>query len=87
MNLWRVSGIVTAPDGTSYRPLFFGDLATCQAVRDAVEAGAVERGEGGFVEIRPVSWAKGPGFVVRFGDGNGPAWDLLPPADIQEVTV
>ena len=87
--LWRVSGVVTAPDGTSYRPLFFGDMSTCQAVRDAVEGGAVDRGEGGYVEIRAVDVAGrwwGMGYVVRFGDGNGPAWDLLPP-DIQEVTV
>lgn len=45
MSLYRVTGTVTADDGTSYDPLFFGDWWGCCRVRDAILSGARERGE------------------------------------------
>ncbi len=45
MSLYRVSGVVTADDGTSYEPLFFGDWFAAVRVRDAIVDGAKERDE------------------------------------------
>jgi len=36
MGLYRVSGWVEAPDGTTYRPLYFGDWWSACRVRDAI---------------------------------------------------
>lgn len=46
MSLYRVSGVVEAPDGTTYRPLFYGDYYAACRVSDAVTDGAHDRGEG-----------------------------------------
>ena len=44
--VWEVSGVVTAPDGSEYQPLFYGDEQQARTVFDAVRAGALDRGEG-----------------------------------------
>ena len=46
MSLYRVSGVVQAADGTTYRPLFYGDFYGACRVRDAIIEGANHRGEG-----------------------------------------
>ena len=43
--IYRVSGIVTAEDGTFYHPLFFGDFFGVCRVRDAIRDGARDRDE------------------------------------------
>ena len=43
--IYRVAGVVTAEDGTSYRPLFFGDFFAACRVRDAIRDGARDRDE------------------------------------------
>ncbi len=45
MSLYRVSGIVTAEDGTFYHPLFFGDFFGGGRVRDAIRDGSADREE------------------------------------------
>ena len=45
MSVYRVSGVVEAADGTTYRPLFYGDFYAACRVRDAIADGAYDRGE------------------------------------------
>ena len=51
MSLYQVSGVVEAPDGTTYRPLFYGDFYAACRVSSAIVRGAVDRGEGYQVEV------------------------------------
>lgn len=76
-HVYRVSGTVEAPDGTTYEPIYWGDLDSVRTVFEAIRVGAWERDEGyslvidsgpGTVRVRsaerPVS-ATAPGsFVV-----------------------
>lgn len=57
--LYRVSGVVEAPDGTTYRPLFYGDHERAYAVFEAVCVGARERGEAFDVRIVPCDGSSG----------------------------
>ena len=59
MSLYRVSGVVEAPDGTTYRPLFYGDFYAAMRVRDAIRDGAKDRGEALQVSV------VGPGGVIH----------------------
>lgn len=43
--IYRVAGTVTAEDGTSYHPLFFGDFFAACRVKDAIWDGARDRDE------------------------------------------
>jgi hypothetical protein len=45
MTLYRVTGTVTAPDGTQYTPMFWGSWHTAGRVMDAITQGAQERSE------------------------------------------
>ncbi len=45
MSLYRVSGLVEASDGTTHRPLFYGDFYAACRVREAIADGAYDRGE------------------------------------------
>ena len=51
MSLYQVTGVVEAPDGTTYRPLFFGDFYAACRVSSAIVRGAVDRGESYQVEV------------------------------------
>jgi hypothetical protein len=44
-DLYRLRGVVTAPDGTAYRPLYWGDFGRVKLVERAIVDGCRERGD------------------------------------------
>jgi hypothetical protein len=68
--LYRVSGVVTAADGTFYWPLFVGDYPRASAVFSAVCEGARDRGDGWEVRIVPMDGTSGG------SSWSGPVRDL-----------
>ena len=51
MSLYHLAGTVTAPDSSTYEPEYYGGWADTARVKDAVIAGALERGEGYHLEV------------------------------------
>lgn len=51
MSLYHLTGTVTAPDSSTYSPEYFGGWADTARVKDAVIAGALERGEAYELEV------------------------------------
>jgi hypothetical protein len=82
--LWRISGVVTAADSTSYRPLVYLAGGLAREVFDAICEGARDRGDGFDVHLAaPASWDPVTGEVVGWravSDWSGPVRDVGRPA-------